>query len=563
MPFLLRGATAVLCTLACLPALAQQVPPPPTAGRILQQVTPAPPLPKKPESETILPARPERPATSLPDSGVRFTLKTVRFKGNSIYSEPQLRSIVAQYLGRSIGMRELQAIADAVVLKYQRDGYFLANAFFEPQDVSGGEVQVSVLEGTLGRVRVERAPDAPVRQGLVNGFTRRLVSGKPLNQRDLERAMLLLSDLPGIVAQASLEAGTTPGTTDLVIDISKGRRLRGSLDADNYGTYSTGDYRIGGALRFMSPLGLGDALDVRPLVSSDGGVLFGRIGYELPVGSRGARLSAGLSSLTYELQQELAALGGKGYATVAELGLSYPMIRSRGENLFLQAGVVGKKLQDRYSQVGFESDKRVALGSLGFQYERRDRVLHGGYNSVGATLYAGNLWLDTDAERDFDQGPNGRDTLGAFTKLGFSLSRLQAIRGPFTAFLGVSGQIAGKNLDNAERIALGGPYAVRAYPASEGIVDQGWIATAELRWSLTSDLTFSVFYDAARGQISKEPPSGLENDVSLDGAGIGVSWIRPGSFSLRASVAWPLSGAALSDPRDRDPMFLGQAVKIF
>jgi hemolysin activation/secretion protein len=55
--------------------------------------------------------------------------------------------------------------------------------------------------------------------------------------------MLLVSDLPGINAQSSLEAGVEPGTTDLLVQITKGRRLRVSFDADNFGTYYTGYYR--------------------------------------------------------------------------------------------------------------------------------------------------------------------------------------------------------------------------------------------------------------------------------------------------------------------------------
>jgi hemolysin activation/secretion protein len=65
----------------------------------------------------------------------------------------------------------------------------------------------------------------------------------------------------------------------------------------------------------LSPLSLGDAVDLRLLGSNESGVLFGRLGYEVPVGSSGLRFNAGMGRLNYELQKELAALGGRATRT--------------------------------------------------------------------------------------------------------------------------------------------------------------------------------------------------------------------------------------------------------
>jgi hemolysin activation/secretion protein len=553
-----RGVAAVLI-LAGMPVLAQ-VPPAPNAGQILQQVKP-PQEPPRPAPEGALPDAPRRPQVQPLHGDVHFKLESVSFKGNTVFTDAQLTDAVRDHLKKNVGPAQLQAITEAVVQRYLRSGYFLAQALYEPQDVTAGNLQVSILEGRLGRVRIEKAPDAPIPDRLIEGLTRSVLPGRPINQRDLERAMLMLSDQPGIVATSSLEAGTEPGSTDLVIEIIEGRRLRLALDADNYGTYSTGDWRAGASLRWASPLGIGDALDIRPVFSQYGGILFGRVGYELPVGNGGARLAAGVSRLEYELQRELSNLGGEGEATTVDLSLAYPLIRSRSQNLFLQAGMSGKWLEDRYRAVGAASDRRIAAGSLGFTYERRDRLLGGGYSSVNLTGHAGSVdfYTDVDPTLRLDR----LDTEGSYTKLTASLARLQAVRGPITAFAGIAGQLAGSNLDNAERLSLGGPYAVRAYPPSELVVDQGAVATLELRWSLRAEITAFVFYDYGWGEISRDPVVARGNSVCLGGGGIGASWIRPGNFSLRASLGWPTSGEALSDPRDRDPRLYVQAVKLF
>ncbi|WP_318531834.1 ShlB/FhaC/HecB family hemolysin secretion/activation protein, partial [Pseudomonas huaxiensis] len=77
---------------------------------------------------------------------------------------------------------------------------------------------------------------------------------------ELERSLLLLSDTPGVEVKSTLKPGASVGATDLLVDVTPGPLLSGSVDADNYGNRYTGEYRLGGTLNVNSPLGLGDRL---------------------------------------------------------------------------------------------------------------------------------------------------------------------------------------------------------------------------------------------------------------------------------------------------------------
>src|SRR3546814_9792077 len=90
--------------------------------------------------------------------------------------------------------------------------------------------------------------------------------------------MLLLSDPPGLRGQAAIEPGLEPGTTDLTVQVAPGDRVRASVELDNYGTREVGRERPGGTLRWASPTGHGDNLDLRAMVSSEG-MWFGRLAY--------------------------------------------------------------------------------------------------------------------------------------------------------------------------------------------------------------------------------------------------------------------------------------------
>ncbi len=512
------------------PQVPPDIPRPPSAGQILQEVTPPQTPPGGQRPDVKLPTAPARPRAIVPEGGPKIVVKEISFKGNTVFSDAQLRALVAPLLAKPVGGSELQLVESRVTEHYQKAGYFLAQAYFEPQDVTTGRLELSVLEGKVGKLRIEKAPDAPVPDRLVEGLLRNVKQGQPLRQSDLERAMLLLADTPGITAQASLEAGVEPGTTDLIIEINKGRRWRASVYADNWGTYYTGYYRLGGTFRWLSPLGLGDELDISPLITSESEVLYGGINYDLPLGNTGWRGSVGGSYMTYVLGQELAALGGAGYASTFNLAAAYPLIRSRAENLFLRLSYDYIKLQDRYDTVDFEVNKHINGIGANLNYEKRDNLRGGGYNSASATVFGGNLDIQTPSALTLDQSPIGLHTQGDFVKLNVILSRLQALWGPITAYFGAFGQLPNKNLDNSQRIALGGPTAVRAYPASEGIVDQGAVATAELRWGATQDLTLSAFYDAGWGDIAKSLPNGIpgDNSVTLRGYGLGLTWFKPG-----------------------------------
>ncbi|MGT2494597.1 hypothetical protein ACU4GD_39610 [Cupriavidus basilensis] len=76
---------------------------------------------------------------------------------------------------------------------------------------------------------------------------RELRSGEAVHGAELESSLLLLNDIPGAEAKGTLQSGSEPGTTDLLVEAEPGPLAGGSLEADNYGGYYTGEYRLGGS----------------------------------------------------------------------------------------------------------------------------------------------------------------------------------------------------------------------------------------------------------------------------------------------------------------------------
>ena len=495
-----------------------------------------------------------------------FRLNDLRLNGAQALGADELRTLTQPYIGRDVTLADLESLAQAITARYRQRGYFLAQAVVPVQTVQGGVVEISIVEGRLGKVDVAVAPDAAISEARVRAFIAPVVPGQAVNAPAYERAMLLLSDQPGIRVSSGLQEGIQSGTTDLSVEVVAAPRWAFTAEADNYGTKESGRYRVGGTVRWLSPLGIGDNLDARVLFSNSNALQFGRLAYEAPIGASGLRAGVGVASIGYELGGQFRELDAQGRANVLDLSLSYPLIRQRQQNLFLRLGADVKDLTDEFRAAFFDTKKRVRGLGLGWTWERRDDVLGGGYWASSGTLYRGKLDIRDAQSASFDQSATGHRTEGSFTKLTAQLSRLQAIVPQHSLYLAVGGQWAGKNLDASEKLGLGGARAVRAYPSGEVLVDQGLIGTVEWRWSVNAEFTPFVFYDAAHGRPTKSPTifDASPNSRSLRGAGIGLSWTRPGNFTINATLAWRAgTDPARTDGGGHNPRLYVQALKTF
>jgi len=153
----LRNWVRILTVALVVPgsAWAQQVP---DAGRILKETRPEPPARPAAPPPTVRPLPPEpTPAPAPQESAVKFELKGVRFVGNTVVSTEELNAIAAGKVGQEVTFRDLQEITAGVTQRYRSAGYFLGQAVVPAQEIKDGIVEISVIEGRLGKIRIERA----------------------------------------------------------------------------------------------------------------------------------------------------------------------------------------------------------------------------------------------------------------------------------------------------------------------------------------------------------------------------------------------------------------------
>jgi len=359
------------------------------------------------------------------------------------------------------------------------------------------------------------------------------------------------------------------GTSDLLVDVTPGRRVTGSVEADNAGNRYTGANRIGATVNINNPLGRGDVLTLRVLTSGEG-LKYGRASYEAQFGK--ARAGVAYTALEYRLGKEFESLQAHGTAEIASIYGSYPLIRSRNTNLYALIGFDARTYQDKIDSTVPPSvtDKRahVWMGTLYGNHRDGFGFGTGGVSSFSLTWSSGDLDIRTPLALAND-AVTAR-TNGRYNKLAFNAARLQNVTDTFSLYAVINGQVASKNLDISEKMALGGPYAVRAYPVGEAYADEGYVATLEARLrlpkfsqSLPGQFHLIGFVDTGSVTFNENPWTAGENHRTLSGAGFGVTWADYNNFALSAYWAHKLGNAAATSAPDKSSRVWLHAVKFF
>lgn len=537
--------------------LAQQVP---DAGQQIQQI-PQPPIVERPAPEIKVDkqAAPVEAAVT----GPKIRVNSLQVTGETLFSDEQLIAATDFRPGSELSLSDLRNIASRMAQYYNDRGYFLAQAYLPAQDIEDGVVTVAVIEGHYGAIDLRN--QSRLKDSVARGVLAGLDSGDIVDSAPLERRLLLLSDIPGVAVRSTLTPGSAVGTSDLIVDIIPGRSVTGSAEADNAGNRYTGPYRLGGSVYFNNLTGNGDVASLRVLASNLG-LLYGRASYQTLLGN--ASVGAAYARVNYELGREFKSLDARGSADIFSVFGSFPLIRSRETNLYALGAVEARFLEDRIGATSTLTNRDIRAVTAGLRGDQRDVIGPGGWStfSVGATW--GKLDIETAQARAIDAASSRRN--GTYGKLQFGVAHLQQLIGPLSLYGAVRGQVANKNLDSSEQMALGGAYAVRAYPEGEAYGDQGYVANLEARFllpdfseAMPGRLQLVGFVDVGAVKLAKDPWFTGPNSAHRKGFGAGIIWSSPNDFLINASYARKLGDQEATSAPDRSGRFWFQFIKLF
>ncbi len=537
--FMLHRVALPALLLISLPLLCGAAQDLPNAGSLMQS------LPGK-NVEPVNPGRAAAPgifgpqAATLPASKP-FLVRQLRVEGNTVFDTSTLEALLAPLQGQSLTLQQIGEGIEAITRFYRAAGYPLARTIIPIQVIENGVFRVRVIEANWGRI--DLVNNSGVKDSVLMCSLADLQMGSVVRLDTLERATLLLSDLPGVVPRALLRPGEETGSSDLVVEVEPGASLIGSALVDNFGNRYTGVERAGGNAQWNNPLRRGDTLTVNALSSAGGGMSYARLAYEMPVWAPGMYLGLDQTGLQYKLGGSSASLLASGKVETSSLWLRASLLRSPGANLSARLGFANNLLQDHVDVTGVKTDRTVNVWSMEINGDRQDAWLGQGQNTLGLAGYGGRVGFDDLTAETLDA--NTAKSAGGFARATWSLTRTQELGNRWSALLNVNGQWAKKNLDSSQKFSIGGASSVRAYRSGVLSGDSGAFGSLALRYLLpnppgmqdTGSWQLSGFIDTAFVQTNKNPWSSGSNDASLSGAGLGLNWQGPKGWSGRVFIA--------------------------
>ncbi|MDO9294824.1 MAG: POTRA domain-containing protein [Bradyrhizobium sp.] len=479
--------------------------------------------------------RSEAPADSTP----LVVLRKVSLTGAGAIPHEDITRIYQPYLGKKISQADLAAIASAVSDLYRAAGFHLSRAIVPPQDIEGGHVRLQVIEGGITEIAFKG--DGAEQFG-VRSLLGPVLAEQPSRLPTLERQLLLINGRPGVrVTDTQLEEiGLGSGRFRLVVHL-KTWRIFTSLGIDNLGSSSVGPWQTYAAGAFNSYLAPGDVLAVNlsTIANDPRQLAFGRLSYDVPVGTDGAQFGA--SALYSEVRPgDFRRLFNDVTTTESfEIRGSIVPLQTQKSTLTLTGALAFTNVTEKDIFGAFYMD-HIRTIRLTADYRLQDNF--GGTNYLTATWRQGLDVFGASRGDDLFVSRNGVSSTFSVLNLGFT--RYQTLSDAWSVKLSGAGQLASGPLFTSQQFYLGGAAFGRGYGSAEISGDNAMAGSLELRFDqkLTfKHLTGYQLYGFVDAGTAWNYGYKYTEGLALTSAGLGARFFLGDDLRADIAVAAPLS----------------------
>ncbi len=276
---------------------------------------------------TPAPGAPEVPA------GPPVTIQAVEVQGATAYKPGELEPYYSGIVGKSVPLGQISTVLQQIQTKYRNDGYVLTVVRGTVEPVGGrSTLRIRVVEGFISDVKIDG--DIGPAGILVYDFLNKLTSIHPVNIADIERALLLAQDVPGVSVRAILRPGTgEAGAVELIGQVGR-KPFGGFVQYDNRAAPFAGPHELLVGAQANSFTSAGERTEIilydTPFNKEQ---MFGQAGIEGFVGASGLKLRAYGGYGPSEPSGPLGQVGFRSRLLIAGASAAYPVIRTRPVSL--------------------------------------------------------------------------------------------------------------------------------------------------------------------------------------------------------------------------------------
>jgi len=516
------------------------------------------PDPKTPQTAGATPLAPL--AQGPPNEGGGFT--DVELRGVSP-PEPDVfaKEIRKSYVGKPISAQSMNSLVRDITRYYRRHKRPVVDVILPEQEITNGVLQIIVVEGRVGKVRVEGnrwfsgerlaqqvrlRPDEPIDAGRV--------------QEDLD----WLNANPFREVSAAYVAGKDYGATDVVLTVNDRLPVRVYAGYENSGNEVTGRDRWLTGFDWGNAFGIDQQLSYELAGSNDfEGLREHTLIYTVPLPWRNTLSVLGSytdSTAESPIAGEPFHAGGRNWQTSFRYTAPLPPIGNLTFDLFLGADF--KQMNNDLPFGGthiYRSDVDVAQIVGGCEARQRDAW--GSSSFTGAFHYSPGGVTADNSDAAFQQARAFSEADYIYGRVNFE--RINTLPAGCSLWLRAEAQWSDRNLQASEQLGLGGYDTVRGYDEFEVRGDSGYLLSAELRSPAVSLLHFGLagrnardssrtndqlqalaFVDYGSAGIH-DPLPGEPRSFELFGAGPGLRYAITPYFSVRFDYGWRLKDSDL------------------
>lgn len=477
-----------------------------------------------------------------PQNAVGIDTKRVPLLDTSAFKQR-----LGAFLGKPVSMQSLNRMVRATLLYHREADRPLVDVVVPEQDITGGIVQLIVIEGKVGQVKVEGGrwfSDKNIRRDV------RTKAGDIVRTSRLLRELDRLNQNPYRNINVLFTPGIEKGLTDVIFQVKDRFPARFYGGYEDTGTRLTGRDRVLGGFNWGNAFFQDHQLGYQFTTDITKERFRGHSGYyraTLPLVGHSVLAFGSHSSTNARLNEDFDISG-----TSWQIGLRY------------RAELPDFGVYRHYAEVGF--DFKRSNNDLAFGGERVFRsgtdvaqfaLEYGGSASdvLGATRFSITGFFSPGGMTE-NQRPRSYRAARAFSDAQYAYGTLAIERAwklPFkdwTVATRFTGQLSDENLLGSEQLGFGGHTTIRGYEEREYNADQGLIANVELRSpryrlgkigsndSLTHDMQFLAFYDYGLARNHRL----LDEEVTPDFAstGLGARYNMGKHIALRFDYGWRL-----------------------
>lgn len=455
-----------------------------------------------------------------PPGGPTVLLSSVTFSPASAFlSDAELEAIRSRYVGRRVDFSGLSELVRDVNDLYAEKGVVTAAAVLGPQDLAGGNLVISLVEGQVGVVGV--VGERQTRTSFITNRVR-FARGTTVDIPTAARDISFFNQTNRAQLRLLLQPGAAFGLTDLVFGVTEPQPEQLQFFLDNNGVASTGDIRASMIFRRYGLFGIDDTF----LLYLEGteGSRSATARFDFPITPVGTRIAFSGALSNYKVVAEPSvALDLSGWSRSASVSLTQPIIANdrfvlqatasafAGTSLSFSAGVPLVNAETSKLSAGF------TIGAFGDNWTFGSQI-----QAIFATVNDNIAVTRTDytvAAGSFD---------GAY----------RFANG--VAFIGRGAwQVAEKSLmPGGLLFQIGGPTTVRGFPSDGVAGDSGYYANLELHRGFTVQETpINGFVFADIGEVFSTFPT----STFLASAGIGASYTFNRNIRFEVVAAVPLN----------------------